>query len=158
MNSRTGVIGQTSRIPVRARRRLAKRQSLVGLAAYPRITFMQFDLVGSCIQGSGGKQLNFLRHLLCAFRHRLDNNGRETVRIISRGDRPGARQRVYLGDYVNVVWMKPKRVGYDLRCNGRVTLPIRATAQAQRDLPAGIDSDYGAGICTRLAVSSAALF
>ena len=55
MKSRTNSIGQTSRIPMRARRRLAKRQSPVGLTAYPRITFMQLDLIGSRIQGSSGK-------------------------------------------------------------------------------------------------------
>jgi hypothetical protein len=37
-------------------------------------------------------------------------------------------------------------------------LAVRATAQAQRDLPAWIDRDYRAGICPRFGVRSAAVF
>jgi hypothetical protein len=53
--------------------------------------------------------------------------------------------------------MQSERVGYDLRRNRGMALAIRGAAQAQRDLSARIDRDYGAGVGARLAVGAAAI-
>src|SRR5262249_40466282 len=88
----------------------------------------------------------------------IDDDRRETVRIVSRSNRPGARQRVDVGGHIDVVRVKPERVTYDLCRNRRVALAVRTAAQAQRDLSAWIDGDYGAGICARFAVRPATVF
>src|ERR671936_2007709 len=158
MNSGAAIARQTGWIPVRPRRRSAEWQPLVGLITYPGITLMQLDLLRRCIEGVGGEQFDFMCNLLCAFGDGIDDDCGETVRVVARGDRPGARQRVQFGDHINVVWIEPKRVGYNLCCNSRVPLAVRATAQTQRDLPAWIDGEYRAGICTRFGAGSAAVF
>jgi hypothetical protein len=128
MNSRTGAARQTSRIPVRARRGLTKRQSPVGLTAHSGIAFVQLDFPGGRIQGISGEQFDFLRDLLCAFRNSIDDDRGETVRIVPRSNRPRARRGIDLSGHINFVWMQPERVRYDLRCNCRVALPVRAAA------------------------------
>ena len=128
MNSGAAIVRQTGRIPVGPRRGSPERQSPIGLTPHPGITLMQLDLLRRCIQGVGGEQFDFIRDLLCAFGDRINDNCGETVRVVARGDRSGARQRVDFGDHINVVWIEPKRVGYNLCCNGRMPLAIRATA------------------------------
>ena len=158
MNSGSGIVRQAGRVPMRARRCLAERQSLVGLPAHLGIAFAQLDLFRSSIQGVSGQQFDFVRDLLRALRYGIDNNCRKAVRIVSRRDRPSARERVDLGHHVNVVGMQSERVGYDLRRNRCMTLAIGSAAQAQRDLSARIDRDHGTGVGTRFAVGTAAVF
>src|SRR5207245_8740708 len=97
---------------------LAETDGSRGIAGYARHAFDQLDRILAGAELRSREAFQLVRHLARAADNRLDDDAREAVRIIARGDRPRAGTGSEVRYHIDAGWIQPELARHNL-CGDR---------------------------------------